>query len=181
MMLLLAFGAVSAGPIARALPPQLLPVYGGAGGTAFTRSCGAGKVLTGLRFRDGLLVDAIGILCRPVLSGGALGSESTVGTLVGGTGGTSGSTSCPSGRVLIGAYIAHGSFVNSIRISCQDWIPTTRSFGGQINVYDPPIGSYSSGGTTNKENCEAPTQPANGIRGRAQSLVDAFGLVCDEP
>lgn len=31
------------------------------------------------------------------------------------------------------------------------------------------------------EVCESPRQPAHGIGGRAATLVDAFGLICDEP
>lgn len=49
---------------AQDIPPQRLPVFGGSGGTAFTRDCGSGKVLTGLRFRGGMFVDAVGLLCR---------------------------------------------------------------------------------------------------------------------
>lgn len=48
------------------LPAQLLPVNGGSGGTAYSRDCGAGRVVTGLRMRSALLVDAVGLLCKPV-------------------------------------------------------------------------------------------------------------------
>ena len=84
------------------LPPQLLPVFGGLGGTAFTRDCGKGYVLTGLRWRSGAVVDAIGIMCRPVKSDGTLGPETTIGTLAGGGGGSSGAASCGEGRALRG-------------------------------------------------------------------------------
>src|ERR1051325_5645260 len=81
------------------LPPQYLTVLGGSGGTAFSRDCGSGRVLSGVRYRSGMVIDAIGLLCRPVLSDGTLGPESTVGTLVGGAGGTIASASCPSATV----------------------------------------------------------------------------------
>jgi hypothetical protein len=66
----LLFAAVAVRP--SDLPPQYLPVYGGSGGTAFTKDCGSGYVLTGLRYRSSLLVDAIGIMCRPVNANGSL-------------------------------------------------------------------------------------------------------------
>ena len=34
------------------LPPQNLPILGGTGGTAFSRDCGAGRVLSGVRYRS---------------------------------------------------------------------------------------------------------------------------------
>jgi hypothetical protein len=70
------------------LPAQQTSVVGGSGGTTFTRDCGAGRVLTGLRGREGLQIDAVAIMCAPVLSNGTLGPTSAVGTLAGGGGGT---------------------------------------------------------------------------------------------
>ena len=164
------------------LPAQLLPVYGGAGGTAFSRSCGAGMVMTGIRYRAGMLVDAVGLLCRPVTASGRLGSETTVGTLVGGGGGTFNTMSCPNIKVVIGLHIDYGTYVDRIRVFCANWIVATRKFS-------PTTGSYPYGGAGNplgvassaSVECEAHIQPAQGIRGRAHSLLDAIGLVCDEP
>lgn len=51
VLLAVACGLMPLSATSPVLPAQLLPVYGGGGGTAFTRSCGAGKVLTGLRYR----------------------------------------------------------------------------------------------------------------------------------
>lgn len=161
------------------LPPQQLPIYGGGGGTAFTRSCGAGKVLSGLRFREGLVVDAVGLLCRPVNSNGTLGSETSVGTLAGGGGGTSGSVSCSAGKVVTKVSIYHGGVVDGIWIVCGRWDAATRKFGEPHQVTQEIAGR-----TTGKKNaaaCEAPTQPMKGIRGRAAGLVDAIGFTCDEP
>src|SRR3954470_16189159 len=104
MLLALSWGTFSLAPLsATDLPTQKLPVYGGSGGTAFERSCGAGMVLTGFRYRSGFFVDALGLLCRPVNADGKLGSETTVGTLAGGGGGTSKSVSCPAGSVVASA------------------------------------------------------------------------------
>lgn len=180
-MLALAVGTFSLVPVAsRFLPPQYLPVYGGAGGDAFTRSCGDGRVLTGMRFRGGMFVDAIGIMCRPVLANGTLGPESTSGTLVGGSGGTSGSASCATGTVVTGASIYYGSIVDQVFLKCKTWNASSRSFSGVEITARPSAGSHTMS-RGNQENCEAPTQPVNGIRGRANSLVDALGFICDEP
>ena len=181
MLLALSWGTLSVTPLrSTPLPQQLLPVYGGASGTSFNRSCGAGKVLTGLRFRAGLLVDAVGLLCRPVSATGTLGSESTVGTLVGGSGGTSGSASCATGRVVVGASITHGSYVDMISLHCRTWQAGGRRFGTD-ETYANPVGNSLSTAAFNKEKCEEFTQPAIAIRGRSHSLVDAIGFICDEP
>lgn len=180
-LLILASGLLSAAAFSSSnLPPQLHPVYGGANGTAFTRSCGAGKVLSGLRAREGALVDAVGILCRPVRSDGTLGPESTVGTLVGGSGGTATSDSCAAGRVASGAVVKHGAYVNRIYLYCRVWDPATRKFGGTEHT-SSSVGYSLSGGTESSRKCESLSQPVNGIRGRAHSLVDAIGFICDEP
>ena len=180
-------GALSLLPISTSelrsqnLPPQNLPVLGGSGGTAFSRDCGAGHVLTGLRYRSGLVVDAIGLLCRPVLSNGSLGPESTVGTLTGGGGGTTNVASCPSGMVITRLTVPYGSYVSYVIFLCQPWKADTRTYassGGSTmslgNVLTPSAAST-------EEACESSHQPGTGIRGRSASFVDAVGLVCDEP
>jgi hypothetical protein len=161
------------------LPPQVLPVYGGSGGSAFTRSCGAGRVLTGLRFRAGMSLDAIGLLCRNVNADGSLGTESAVGTLAGGGGGTAGSDSCPAGTVASAGKIFYGTYVDGLILYCKAWNKNTRSFasanGGQANA-----GRFTLN-TTKTSICELSTQPVVALRGREAGLVDAIGLTCDEP
>ena len=181
MLLALSWGTLSVTPLrSTQLPQQLLPVYGGAGGTSFNRSCGAGKVLTGLRFRAGLMVDAVGLLCRPVSATGTLGSETTVGTLVGGSSGTSGTVGCATGSVVVGAAIRHGSYVDVLFLNCRKWEAWTRKFGTDGRFING-IGNSLSTAAHNEEKCEASTQPAIAIRGRSHSLVDAIGFICDEP
>ena len=162
------------------LPAQLLPVYGGSGGTAFNRDCGSKRVLTGLRFRSGLELDAVGLLCRPLLSDGTLGPETTVGTLAGGGGGTSNAASCPQGKVVVHARIVFGSWVDSMELYCLNWDPATRSFrnAGGTNL---DVGHHTSPGLGQNEGCESSLQPGHAIRGRSGTFVDAFGLICDEP
>jgi hypothetical protein len=160
------------------LPPQYLPIYGGGGGNSYTRSCGAGKVLTGFTYRSGMLIDAIGVQCRPVLSNGSLGPQST-GTLVGGSGGTTATRSCAADRVVTSLKIYYGSWINEIRITCRLWNPSTRKFGGTETYAS--VGPQSLPDHTSTETCESDTQPGNGIRGRAANAVDAIGMICDEP
>lgn len=178
MLIPLAWGTISMTAFA---PPQYFPIVGGSGGSGFTRSCGSGKVLTGLFGREGMWVDAIGVLCRPVSSNGTLGTQSTVGSAAGGGGGTSASVSCASGTVVSEIFIRAGSLVNSVSITCRHWDASTRKFGGPLPDNNPGIGRMLTGGSDYRHKCELATQPVNGIRGRAAASVDALGAICDEP
>jgi hypothetical protein len=176
---LLALGASDL--LSQNLPPQNLPVLGGSGGTAFSRDCGAGHVLSGLRYRSGLVIDAIGLQCRPVLSNGSLGPESAVGTLAGGGGGTIAVSSCPSGMVVSGLRIRFGSYVSYVIITCRTWQTGTRTYassGGSAVSLGSVLTPSSS---TLDQACESSRQPGAGVRGRSASFLDAVGLVCDEP
>ena len=168
---------IASAPLAD-LPPQALPVYGGGGGTSFTRNCGAGRVMTGFQFRRGIWIDGIGLLCRPVAANGTLGAESA-GSMAGGTGGTYGTRSCPAGKVAAGGVVEYGSVIETVRVYCRDWKPATRSFGTNETLISVvgnnptlPIG---------RTRCENATQPVITIRGRAGAFVDAVGFTCDEP
>lgn len=160
------------------LPPQYLPMYGGNGGTAFTRSCGAGKVMTGVRYRAGLSIDAIGPLCRPVRSDGTLGAEMTPGTMVGGSGGTLGSKRCAATDVVFSASPYFGTYVDGMRLGCGEWLPALRQIGGFRNSisFGRLIGNAGATST-----CSGSAQPVKSLFGRAHSLVDAIGITCDEP
>jgi hypothetical protein len=162
------------------LPPQLLPVYGGGGGTAYTRSCGGGYVLTGLRYRMGVAFDAVGILCRPVLPDGTLGPETTVGTQAGGGGGTSKVINCAAGQVVFGGSVFFATYVGQLTIVCRPWHPDSRTFSG-TDAYHSTEHDLQAFKQLVGEFCESTHQPAHGIRGRAGTLVDAFGFICDEP
>lgn len=171
-------GTEGASTRATDLPTQYLPTWGGSGGTAFSRSCGAGRVLSGVRGRAGLVVDALGLLCRSVGADGSLGPESSIGTLAGGGGGTPDVASCPRGTVVSGVTISHGSFVNSVAIFCRAWDKATRKMTGP----GTGIGVIGGGaGTQSPQACESASQPMSGFRGRAATLIDAVGFNCNEP
>jgi hypothetical protein len=178
----IATGVITLGAISNAdLPTQRFPIHGGSGGTAFSRDCGPGRVMTGIRGREGMLVDAVGLLCRPVSSTGELGPESTVGSLAGGGGGNTDAISCGAGQVVSGLSFRTGTYVDVITFKCKQWSPATRSYDG-TQVGHGYLGRYPfSGGTLREYNCESNKQPASGIRGRASGVVDAIGLECDEP
>jgi hypothetical protein len=178
-VLTFAVGALALAPLrAPDLPEQRLPILGGTGGDPFARSCGADRVLTGFRYRAGLVVDAIGLQCRPVNADGSLGAETTVGSLAGGSGGTAGFKSCPVGSVLGRATIYYGTYVDGIRLVCRAWDKSTRSMGAF--TFNTLVGR---GMVTNElvVACEAATQPMVAIRGRASGVVDAIGMTCNEP
>ena len=180
-LLALTGGVLALAPLrATDLPEQRLPINGGSGGTAFTRSCGDGRVVTGLRYREGFVVDAVGLLCRTVSADGSLGTESSYGTLAGGGGGTSGSISCPAGAVLGGVTVAYGTYVDGIRLLCRAWTKSTRTMGDYRHPSDVDVGSIYNK-TTAKTECESRLQPVVAIRGRENTVVDAFGVTCDEP
>jgi len=164
------------------LPPQYLPVFGGTGGTSFSRDCGAGRVLTGFRYRSGLVIDAIGLLCKPVLANGTLGPESTVGTIAGGSGGTTEVKSCGANEVVHSLTVYSGSYVSYLVIGCLYWDSAKRKFFG---VAYPSmsfhIGNSSTLDANHGESCDSPSQPGSGLRGRSGAFIDAIGLVCDEP
>src|SRR4029078_5785645 len=126
---------------------------------------GAGYVMTGIRYRAGLGIDAIGLLCRPVNSIGGLGSETTVGTISGGGGGSTAVASCPAGSVVAGAGIFYGTYVDGLTLHCRAWTATGRAWQGSTLLPVPRAGSNGFGKTLGSEECEAGYQPAHGIRG----------------
>ena len=159
-------------------PTQNLIIYGGGGGASFSRSCGDDKVLVGFEYRTGLVIDALSLICRPINSvSGLLGNDTQIGTKVGGSGGTQGVATCSSNSVVAGLRIDYGSVLNGIRLTCRDWRASLREWGSTETV--KWIGK--AGGNSEVEKCSYQFQPAVGIRGRSGMVVDAIGLVCNEP
>jgi len=163
------------------LHTQWLPVYGSSGGTAFALDCGNGRVMTGVRTRAARLVDAVGLICRPVNANGTLGSETTVGPLAGGGGGSVEVRRCAADAVVAGLDIRYGNVVDGFGINCKSWKASTRSVEGPPDGGGPHVGKVGMNRSREVSRCESIKQPASGLRGRAAMLVDAIGLVCDEP
>jgi hypothetical protein len=177
-LMALAWSALALTPLRSTdLPEQRLPVWGGSGGTAFSRSCGAGRVLSGVRYRKGIWVDALGLLCRPVNADGSLGAETTVGTLAGGGGGSPGIATCANGYVVGGATIGYGDIVVGLRLHCYTWVKSTRSMGAFFTT----VGITGNGSSAAAEKCELLAQPVVAMRGREGLFVDAVGFTCNEP
>jgi hypothetical protein len=188
------FTAVSPAPIsAQDNAAQALALIGGSGGTAFTRQCPQGQVLSGIRARAGLVIDALGIKCRPVNADGSLGGENEIGSLAGGTGGILSSGSCPQGSVVAGQGGARGipTGLGFFELRCRRWDPATRRWTGSITAYvrvisgsgAPKIIFATSPNSTINEtaDCSRAVQPAVLLRGRAGTIIDAAGFTCNEP
>ena len=156
-----------------------LPLIGGIGGSAFSRECPDDHVLTGLRYRRGMLVDGIGIQCRPIRADGTLGSQVNSGSMAGGNGGTYGTASCPSGQVVAEeSGLSSGVGISKLYFYCYKWVPATKIFDG---ARDETLVVNGSGNTLTMHKCTSASQPATGIKGRHGAIVDAAGLHCSAP
>ena len=163
---------------------ETLPLIGGmTGGNTFTRRCPDNYVLSGLRWRKGLVLDGIGIKCRPLSVAGTFGTEINVGTMAGGNGGTAGSDSCGPANVrevVAGQRGGSGGVgVAGLVLECFEWLGGDKAWGGgsptsRIEVmYNAP--------QLNQHRCADAKKPAVGITGRHGSIIDAVGLICDTP
>jgi hypothetical protein len=105
-------------------------------------------------------------------------------SVAGGSGGTTFSRDCGAGHatgsVVSGLSVNYGTILNDVFVECKHWDAATRKFSGQVS-FAGELGAIR----TQEENiglsCSASTQPGSGIRGRSGVLVNAIGLVCDEP
>lgn len=166
---------------AQDLPAQNLPLIGSSGGTYFERMCPKGSVLSGLRSRSGLVLDAVGIYCSAVRTDGTLSAPVAVGTLAGGSGGTPGGGAC--NGVIAGqqGVFQVGMGIAILAGVCYRWSPAARAFTGSGIDYKWLVSAGVFTAALRLDACTEGTQPAVGIRGRAGSIVDSFGLKCNEP
>ena len=156
-----------------------LPLIGTSGGTAFSRTCPSGHVLTGVRWRTGAVVDGIGIQCSPVRSDGTLGARVDVGPIAGGNGGTAGRDDCRGGVIAGQNGATAGVSLGSLFFRCFTWNPTARAYTGADNYsINVRIGLLIS---ASESQCHDGDKPAVGIHGRHGSFVDAVGLKCGKP
>jgi len=171
---------------------EALPLIGSSGGTAFTRQCPQGQVLTGIRTRAGLVIDALGVKCRPVNANGTLGGENEIGSLAGGTGGILSSGSCPQGSVVGGqggTRLPVG--VSMFELRCKRWDAGARRWTGTVTAYVRVISGSGAPGVSlatsahskisEIADCSRAGQPAVLLRGRAGAVIDAAGFTCNEP
>lgn len=152
------------------------PLVGGGGGTAYTRDCGANAALIGLQGRWGLWIDQLTSVCQSIGSTGALGQIFTQARIGGSGGRYSGETRCPAGRVVIGARVRWGSYIEKINLLCAAWDPATKNArnGELIQI----LGNFKS--TTTVDDLACPTgQVAKGLKGKAGFYVDSLALVCN--
>src|SRR5882757_748627 len=101
--------------------------FGGQGGSEYENSCPFGSVMTGINYREGSWVDAVGPICsrfdrdkKHFVEGGAL-------PLVGGHGGGPGAIRCERQRgVVIGFAVTQArnrdKSVGSIFVVCGDYL-----------------------------------------------------------
>ena len=162
---------------------ETLPLIGGAtSGTTFTRRCPDNHVLTGLRWRKGLVLDGVGIKCRPVFSSG-LGAENNYGTMAGGNGGTGGSDGCGPANVqevVAGQKGGSGGVgVAGLVLECHPWLASSKAWGGGTPT--SRIEVLFNAPQLNQHKCADSKKPAVGITGRHGSIIDAFALICDTP
>ena len=165
---------------------DLLAIIGGSGGSSFSQVCPNGQVLTGIRARRGMTLDAIGIRCKPVRADGALGSESDQGPVWGGPGGTPFAQSCSPGYVVAEQVaVFNGAVLTELTYLCYRWLSATGSWdrmdnGVPIRVLPANVapGARINGSSTR---CQFAARPADGVRGRSGLVVDAIGIRCDAP
>lgn len=172
--------ASSASARAQGVLTQDLPIKGLPTGTSITSNCPSGSVLTGLRARVGLVIDAVGIRCRPLRTDGTLGAETNGGDYAGGSGGTERIRSCPAGTVAVGQRIGVKMAIIHISIFCRTWNPATRTTSGTrtaLEVVTLPNGIWDAPA----EQCTSDSQPLGGIRARAGGILDAVGFTCRRP
>lgn len=145
-------------------------------GSPFSRTCPDNHVLTGFRYRSGLILDGIGpIKCRPVQSDGTLGAEVLAGSLAGGNGGTLANKSCGANQVVAGQQSGLPRLA-SLTFFCMRWSATSKAWFGTGDVL-----ALFGGAASQMRQCSSSTQPATGIRGRHGMVIDAIGLVCSSP
>jgi len=83
--------------------------------------------------------------------------------------------------VVSGLSVNYGIILNNVMVLCKVWTASTRQFGGSSTVPSAGIGAIRLQDQDIALTCSARTQPGAGIRGRSGWLVDAIGLICDEP
>jgi hypothetical protein len=161
--------------VAFAAVSEDLPLMGNSlGGSAFRRSCPDNHVLTGIRYRRGLVLDGIGIQCRPVRADGTLGDQINFGSMAGGSGGTLGTVSCSANHVIASQQTTLGGSA----VGCHQWVSASRTWHSERSNAMKVAGPIPSGPLIP---CSKNIEPGHGIHGRHGMIVDRWGVSCDSP
>lgn len=172
--ILLAGAAISALALAA---DYVSPLVGGGGGTAYSRDCGANAALVGLQGRSGLWIDQLTPVCQLISGTGVLGQIFTQARIGGSGGSHAGEIRCQAGRVVTGARVRWGAYIDKINLLCATWDPATKRTrnDGELIQY---LGNGSSLGTLAQLACPA-GQVGKGLKGKAALYVDSLALVCN--
>lgn len=153
------------------------PSVGGAGGTAYSRDCGANAALVGLQGRFGMWIDQLTPVCQAISSNGALGQIFTQARIGGSGGSTAAEARCSTGKVVTGARVRWGAYIDRLNLLCATWDPATKSArnDGQLMQF---LGRGDSIAQSTDLAC--PTgQVGKGLKGKAALYVDSLALICN--
>ena len=156
------------------------PTFGGPGGGEYEISCPFGSVMTGLRARHGLWIDALAPICSRYVQATQTLGEIGPQPLAGGTGGGEGFIRChpPRGVIVsLEVYQADNKWgsVGHIVVNCGDYLDPKR-FANKLPGSACFLGN-SQRGTRSTLKCTPPLV-AGGIIGRSGIYVDRVGLSC---
>ena len=158
--------------------------FGGPGGGQYELSCPFGTVMTGLNFREGAWIDALGPICsRYDRNTKRFVGEISNLPLTGGHGGGQGSQRCelPRGVVthlqVTQAGNRDGS-VGSIYMSCGDYLNPSQHVNQRYspNAHDAYL--IGKGGIRSGTVACSPPLVAGGIFGMSGAFIDRVGISC---
>lgn len=165
-----------------------LDARGNAGGIDFDQECPEGEVIIGMVGRSGAIIDRVQVQCGGVEltspEPGALEVSVEEGTMLdalGGEGGGQFSLYCPQGYAVVGFGGQLGADLERLSLTCA---PVMISYDSETG--DPALGfgerihtGMAGGGSSPSFNADCPGgQLATSIHGRAEAVVNAFGMAC---
>lgn len=145
---------------------------GGGGGNAFRSPCNTSDVMIGLSMMTGKALDRVSPICIRITPQRTWTGEAYEGNWQGGNGGSYQKIACQPGYAVRHLHVFMDKFkiVNHINITCQDLN------SGQWHDAVPQVAGEAIGDV--RFSC-ADGEYASGIFGRAGTLVDQAGLMCE--